>query len=60
MAPKPSDCREHAKRCVEMATETTDVDLKTSLLMTAQKWERLACDLAQASDREATWDRLKR
>ena len=28
MAPKPSDCREHAKRCVEMAAETTDVDIE--------------------------------
>ena len=38
----PHDCRAYAKRCMELATETTDPNAQEILLNTAQGWERLA------------------
>lgn len=41
-----NECREHAKRCVTMAAQTTDPILRERLSETAQAWARLASQLA--------------
>jgi vacuolar-type H+-ATPase subunit H len=46
----PRDCREHAKRCIELAAETTDPKAQEILTNTAQNWERLASKLADAQE----------
>jgi hypothetical protein len=46
----PQECRENAKRCVELAVETTDPNAKEILVSTAQNWERLAAKLAEAQE----------
>jgi hypothetical protein len=38
-------CREHAKRCWQLASETTNPTLKTNFTRMAQTWARLATDL---------------
>jgi hypothetical protein len=40
----PKDYREHAKRCLQIAQETTNPALKASLEQIAQQWLRLAAD----------------
>jgi hypothetical protein len=42
----PHECHEYAKRCMELAAETTDPNAQEILLSTAQNWERLASKLA--------------
>ena len=42
----PHECHEYAKRCMKLATETTDPNAQEILLSTAQNWERLASKLA--------------
>ena len=44
----PHECRAAAKRCMELAAETTDANADEILLNTAQGWERLAAKLADA------------
>jgi hypothetical protein len=41
----PKQCREHAKRCWELASGATNPVLKESLIDLAQRWARLASDL---------------
>ena len=41
----PEGCRQHAKRCWALASETKNPDLKESLTDLAQRWARLAIDL---------------
>jgi hypothetical protein len=41
----PKDYREHAKRCLQIAQETTNPALRSSLQEIAQQWLRLAADL---------------
>jgi hypothetical protein len=41
----PKECRERAKRCMELAAATDNAALKQSLLDLANKWTRLADDL---------------
>lgn len=41
----PNECREHARRCLALASEITNPVLKESLLDTARRWTRLATDL---------------
>ena len=41
----PKECREHAKRCFQLAEETANPSLKESLTDIAQKWISLASDL---------------
>ena len=41
----PNECREHAKRCWALASETKNPDLRDSLTDLAQRWARLATDL---------------
>lgn len=46
----PHECRENAKRCMELATETTDPNAQEILVSTAHNWERLASTLADAQE----------
>ena len=46
----PQECRDNAKRCVELAGETTDPNAQEILVSTAQNWERLASKLADAQE----------
>ena len=41
----PKECRERAKRCHQMAAETTHPNLKQSLTEIADHWMRLATEL---------------
>ena len=41
----PKECREHAKRCLQLADETTNPTLKDSLIEISTHWLRLAADL---------------
>jgi hypothetical protein len=46
----PNVCREHAKRCWALASETTNPALKDNLVDLAQRWARLAVDLQVTRD----------
>jgi hypothetical protein len=41
----PKECREHAKRCTQLAEETKNPAVRESLLAVASTWMRLAADL---------------
>jgi hypothetical protein len=41
----PNECRERAKRCLEIASQTTHLQLKDSLTDIAHQWIRLATEL---------------
>jgi hypothetical protein len=45
MPGNPKECRENAKRCLQLAHETTNPALKNSLTDIAGQWTRLATDL---------------
>jgi hypothetical protein len=51
----PNVCREHAKRCWALASETKNPALKDSLVDLAQRWARLAVDLEFTRDLMAEW-----
>ena len=46
----PHECHENAKRCMELATATTDPNAQEILVSTAHNWERLASTLADAQE----------
>ncbi len=46
----PHGCRAYAKRCMELAAETTDPSAHEILLNNAQGWQRLAAKLAGAKE----------
>jgi hypothetical protein len=48
---------EHAKRCLELAAEASDPVLKQNLIDAAQRWTRLASDLAATSELLDHWER---
>ena len=43
--PDPKIFRENAQRCLAMAADTSDPDLRESLVETAQRWLRLATEI---------------
>jgi hypothetical protein len=45
MTGDPRDCREHAKRCVALASEVENPVLKESFFEIARRWSKLATDL---------------
>ena len=45
MPGNPKECRERAKRCLQLAHETPNPVLKDSLTDIARQWTRLATDL---------------
>jgi hypothetical protein len=55
----PKECREHAKRCMELAAGTTNPALKESLLDLAKTWSRLATDLDATKQLVEAWDEPK-
>jgi len=48
--------KEHAERCLALAAEAVDPVLKDNLLEAAERWTRLASDLASTSDLVEKWD----
>jgi hypothetical protein len=42
---KPEDCREYAKRCLEMANNFADEKLQSMLFDMAHEWNKVAADL---------------
>jgi hypothetical protein len=51
----PKECREHAKRCLKIAQESTNQTLKASLEEIAQNWLRLAADLEATKPLLEAW-----
>jgi hypothetical protein len=51
----PNECREHAKRCLKIAQETTNPALRASLEEIAEKWLRLAADLEATKPLLEVW-----
>ena len=51
----PKECREHAKRCWALASETNNPTLKESLLDLAQRWASLASDLQTTRELLEKW-----
>jgi hypothetical protein len=52
----PKECREHAKRCMELAEGTTNPAVKESLLDVARTWTRLATDLEATKRLLDAWE----
>ena len=46
----PHECRAYTKRCVKLAAETIDSSAQEILTKTAENWERLASNLADAQE----------
>jgi hypothetical protein len=46
----PKKYNEHAERCLELASQAWDPVLKENLTQAAQRWTRLAADLANTSE----------
>jgi hypothetical protein len=44
----PKECREHARRCAELANTATTPDAREHFLALQQSWLRLAADLESA------------
>ena len=49
----PRECRERAKRCLQLAAETTDPNAQEILTTSAQRWQRLASELADVEEQES-------
>jgi hypothetical protein len=56
----PKQCREHAKRCWALASESTNPAVKDSLIDAAQRWAVLAAELETHSLLEALEDAEKK
>jgi hypothetical protein len=55
----PIECREHAKRCLEMAAQASSQLAKAQLEDLAQTWMRLASDLDRTKALLATWGAIE-
>ena len=51
----PRECRQHATRCAELATNVKDIEFKATYLALAKQWEMFAAELEAA---EATLKEL--
>ena len=51
----PKQCREHAKRCLEIAATSTSALTKARFEELARTWTRLATDLEQAKALVDEW-----
>lgn len=56
----PKECREHAKRCLEMADEAPSQLAKARFEELAQTWLRLASDLEHAKALVENWGKSKK
>jgi hypothetical protein len=52
----PKECREHAKRCLQMAAESPSQLAKARFEELAKTWMRLATDLEQAKALVDHWN----
>jgi hypothetical protein len=55
MPGNPKECREHAKRCLQLAQEATNRALRASLEEIAQQWLRLAADFEATKPLLEAW-----
>jgi hypothetical protein len=55
MPATPNECRERAKRCLEIAYSATNPRLKQSLETIAQTWMRLATELGSTERLLEAW-----
>jgi hypothetical protein len=53
----PSECREHAKSCLQLAAEAHSSQSKETFESLAETWLRLAADLEQARALLEEWGR---
>jgi len=51
----PSECREHAKNCLELAAEAHSQQAKETFQSLAETWLRLAADLEAARASLKQW-----
>jgi hypothetical protein len=50
MPDDPDECRMRAHRCIEVAADTADPDLKKKFTDLAEKWNQLATDIEAVKD----------
>jgi len=55
----PKECREHAKRCLEIAANSPSELMKARFEELAKTWMRLASDLEHAKRLVEEWDKAK-
>jgi hypothetical protein len=56
----PNECRQHAKRCQELAEDAPSQLAKARFEQLAQTWLRLASDLEQAKALVENWGESKK
>ena len=56
MSGDPNEYQQQVKRCLKLAAETADPVLKETLTDSAQRWERLASDLAATNELLPKWE----
>ena len=54
----PKECRQHARRCAELASIATTPEAREQFLSLEQSWMRLAADLEQAKAFIAALDKM--
>jgi hypothetical protein len=54
----PKECREHARRCAELASISTTPEAREQFISLQQSWMRLAADLEQAKAFIAALDEM--
>ena len=54
----PKECRQHARRCAELASIATTPEAREQFLSLEQSWMRLAADLDQAKAFIAALDKM--
>jgi hypothetical protein len=53
----PKDCRDRAKCCIEMANDSLDTEVQSSLFEIARAWTELAEELEECAGRRMEpWD----
>jgi hypothetical protein len=54
----PKECRQHARRCAELASIATTPEAREQFLSLEKSWMRLAADLKQAKAFIAALDKM--
>jgi hypothetical protein len=54
----PNECRQHARRCAELASIATTPEARDQFLSLQQSWMRLAADLENAQTVIAALDEI--
>jgi hypothetical protein len=55
----PKECRQHARRCAELASAATTAEAREQFLSLQQSWMRLAADLENAKRFIAAMDEME-